>query len=162
MLIRKRKLAIAIPLALPLACVAVTAYRIPSVIDRLGEQPFRTLIASVEILVATMSANAVVLSSLLQDRGYKKMKYKPSDSNTRNLETSNGKKAVQSQWGSDDDLMRADDFNKHSTSVELKELRPHQQPEPAKLRAIAVESTWNIEISEEGKEKPSVPSHGSF
>ncbi|RDL41139.1 uncharacterized protein BP5553_01118 [Venustampulla echinocandica] len=49
---------------------------IPTVIDQHGLQPRRTLLASIDMLIATAVANAPVLVSLLQDRGFKKTKWK--------------------------------------------------------------------------------------
>ncbi|RDL32380.1 uncharacterized protein BP5553_08836 [Venustampulla echinocandica] len=71
-----QKFSITVRLALPLASVALTLYQIPAVIQHQGLQPFRTLIASIDILLATVVANAPVLVSLIQDRGAKKSKFK--------------------------------------------------------------------------------------
>lgn len=99
-------------MALPLFGVAFTIYQLPSVISRLGEQQFRTLLASMDILLATFTSNAVVLGSLLQDKGYKKEKYKHGDvkSGYNAKKTGaggfSGTKIMQNRWGSDEDLMR--------------------------------------------------------
>jgi hypothetical protein len=54
----------------------MTIYQIYRVTLHNGDQPLRTLLASIDILLVTFTSNAVVLSSLLQDRGYKKSKYR--------------------------------------------------------------------------------------
>jgi acetyl-CoA carboxylase alpha subunit len=54
----------------------MTAYKLHRVTSQHGAQPIRTLLASLEILLVTFTSNAVVLTSLLQDRGYKKSKYR--------------------------------------------------------------------------------------
>lgn len=61
----------------PLASVGFTCYRLPSIHARDGSQRYRTLLASVDILISTTSANALVVISFLKDRGFKKLKYRP-------------------------------------------------------------------------------------
>lgn len=85
----------------------VTLYRIPNIIDRAGSQPYRSLWASIEILLATAVANALVLGSFVRDRGVKKAKWKfgsMSDSMERTTPSRRGT-AIQ-HWGSDEDLVR--------------------------------------------------------
>ncbi|KAJ4418013.1 hypothetical protein N0V82_005865 [Gnomoniopsis sp. IMI 355080] len=60
----------------PLANVAFTCYRLPVVYTRAGAQPTRTLLASIDILISTATANALVVISFLKDRGFKKLKYR--------------------------------------------------------------------------------------
>lgn len=59
----------------PLIDVAFTSYRLPSIAMDGGAQAHRTLLASIDILVTTASANSLVVISFLQDRGFKKLKY---------------------------------------------------------------------------------------
>ncbi|KAJ5161733.1 hypothetical protein N7492_007125 [Penicillium capsulatum] len=77
----KRKVALVALFCLSLVLVAITCFRVPSVIDRRGSQPYRSLIASLEILAATAVSNVVVISSVMR----------------RNT-------VMQHQWGSDCDL----------------------------------------------------------
>ena len=105
----KRKLALVILFCLSLLLVGITCYRVPSVIDRGGNQPYRSLIASLEILAATAVSNAVVIGSFVRDRGVKKLKYKRelgSTSVSESVDNSQIRRntVMQHQWGSDCDL----------------------------------------------------------
>lgn len=78
-LLLKQKINILLRLSLPLFPITSTVYAIPALC---GRDPFatsqirRTLLVSIDILLTAFSANAVVLFSLLQDKGYKKSKFK--------------------------------------------------------------------------------------
>lgn len=105
----KRKVSLVALFCLSLVLVAITCFRVPSVIDRRGSQPYRSLIASLEILAATAVSNVVVISSFVRDRGVKKLKYKrdqgstsPSDSMDTCVMRRNT--VMQHQWGSDCDI----------------------------------------------------------
>ncbi|KAJ5083230.1 hypothetical protein N7456_012657 [Penicillium angulare] len=105
----KRKLALVILFCLSLALVGITCYRVPSVINRRGNQPYRSLIASLEILAATAVSNAVVIGSFVRDRGVKKLKYKRDlgfASVNESVDNSHVRRntVMQHQWGSDCDL----------------------------------------------------------
>lgn len=105
----KRKLGLVVLFCLSLALVAITCYRVPSVIFHNGAQPYRSLIASLEILAATAVSNVVVIGSFVRDRGVKKLKYKRtqgSASVTESMDTSSVRRntVMQHQWGSDSDL----------------------------------------------------------
>jgi hypothetical protein len=105
----KRKLGLVVLFCLSLILVAITCYRVPSVIDHDGAQPYRSLIASLEILAATAVSNAVVIGSFVRDRGVKKLKYKRtvgSASVSESMDTSFVRRntVMQHQWGSDSDL----------------------------------------------------------
>lgn len=83
---------------------SMTSYQLYRVTSHAGAQPLRTLLTSLDILLVTFTSNAVVLTSLLKDRGYKKSKYKHVQ------ELNIGPKATRSasrpSWGdSDEDLM---------------------------------------------------------
>ncbi|KAL2068904.1 hypothetical protein VTL71DRAFT_15242 [Oculimacula yallundae] len=105
-----QKISIMLRLSLPILSIALTLYQIPRVIEYRGQQPFRSLLASFDILLATFTSNAIVLISLLQDRGYKKSKYKvqPLTYENRNglakMPTAGGGRRP-SRWGSDEDLI---------------------------------------------------------
>jgi hypothetical protein len=72
----KRKISLVLLFSLSLILVALTGYRVKSVIDHRGRQQYRTVFASGEILAAAAVANAIVIGSYLRDRGVKKQKYK--------------------------------------------------------------------------------------
>lgn len=73
---RKLKLETFLLMLFPLANVAFTCYRLPVIYTKAGSQPARTLLASIDILISTASANALVVISFLKDRGFKKLKYR--------------------------------------------------------------------------------------
>ncbi|KAF3398418.1 hypothetical protein F1880_006279 [Penicillium rolfsii] len=105
----KRKVALVTLFCLSLILVAITCYRVPSVINRRGAQPYRSLVASFEILAATAVSNLVVIGSFVRDRGVKKLKYKRaqgSASVTESMDNSFVRRntVMQHQWGSDSDL----------------------------------------------------------
>jgi hypothetical protein len=153
-------------MALPLAGVALTCYQLPMVISRLGSQQFRSLVASFDILLATFTSNAIVLGSLLQDRGYKKTKYKHGDAqsgfNARKGSAGGvtgrefgATKILHDRWGSDEDLMRTSSGgDKGSVVIGLEELpspverngRNLDVPPKARFPEIRVASTWEIQV----------------
>ncbi|KAJ5975463.1 hypothetical protein N7481_009170 [Penicillium waksmanii] len=105
----KRKLALTILFCLSLILVAITCYRVPSVIEHSGSQQYRSLIASFEILAATAVSNMVVIGSFVRDSGVKKLKYKrdqgsASVSESMDNSTVRRNTVMQSHWGSDSDL----------------------------------------------------------
>ncbi|EGX94744.1 integral membrane protein Pth11-like, putative [Cordyceps militaris CM01] len=57
--------------------VAITLFRVPKIIRVQGDQTFRSMWASIEILAATVVANIVALGSFLRDSGAKKTKFRP-------------------------------------------------------------------------------------
>ncbi|KAH8588364.1 hypothetical protein B0O99DRAFT_488826, partial [Bisporella sp. PMI_857] len=73
---QKTKFQTLLRLSFPLLCISLTAYQLYSIVSRHGAQQRRSLLASFDLLVSTFTSNAVVLGSLLRDRGYKKEKYK--------------------------------------------------------------------------------------
>lgn len=91
----------------------------PIIIDRHFAQPIRSLLASFDILLATFISNATVLVSLLQDRGYKKTKYKHGTERDGFHVKATLKGGVvegigrvrHERWGSDEDLMRSESDN---------------------------------------------------
>lgn len=125
----------------PLVNVAFTCFRLPFIRVNHGAQRYRTLLASVDILIATASANALVVISFLKDRGFKKLKYRhregedhePSTGGVvssgvelESLDNVNGERPFSNRksilpsprrptWGSDEDLMRDDSDGGPST-----------------------------------------------
>jgi hypothetical protein len=132
-------------LALPLLSVTVNLYRLPSIIDHRGDQQFRTLMASIDMLVATVAANAVVLSSLLQDKGYKKLKYRHMADGDPFKARTGSKTPLKNQWGTDEDLMQYDDMENNAPSIEMNPIRRLEQ---AKFPVIMVESRWEVDTIE--------------
>ncbi|KAK2595305.1 hypothetical protein QQS21_006961 [Conoideocrella luteorostrata] len=104
----RRKLQLVLLFSLSLSVVAVTIFRLPRTIQEHGRQQYRSLLASVELLFATASANALVLGSFVRDRGIKKQKFRRNsgaDSFDRSSNPRRPTLAVR-QWGSDEDLVR--------------------------------------------------------
>lgn len=104
----KKKVSLVCFFAFSMILVAITCYRVPSVIQRNGLQGYRSLLASLEILAATAVSNAVVIGSFVRDRGVKKQKFKKaygSASVSESLERSSVRRNITyHQWGSDADL----------------------------------------------------------
>ncbi|KAM5475741.1 hypothetical protein MauCBS54593_001433 [Microsporum audouinii] len=101
-----RKISLTLLFTLPLILVAITCYRIPSVISHRGSQQYRTLLASLEILAAAAVSNAIVIGSFVRDRGLKKQKFKAA-SFSESLEQTTSRRATitHHHWGSDADLV---------------------------------------------------------
>ncbi|KAJ5715800.1 uncharacterized protein N7483_012981, partial [Penicillium malachiteum] len=130
----KRKLALVILFCLSLILVGITCYRVPSVIERHGNQPYRSLIASLEILAATAVSNALVIGSFVRDRGVKKLKYKreigsASVSESMDNTTVRRNTVMHHQWGSDCDL---------AADLGIR-LDPELYPQKSHPRAIAAQ-----------------------
>ncbi|PGH37070.1 hypothetical protein GX50_00053 [[Emmonsia] crescens] len=101
----RRKFSLTLLFALSLILVVMTCYRVPAVIERHGNQQYRSLFASLEILVATAVSNAIVIGSFMRDRGVKKQKYKiGSVSEASDHKFSRRATITHHQWGSDADL----------------------------------------------------------
>lgn len=102
----KRKVSLTLLFALSLVLVAITCYRVPSVISRDGNQQYRSLLASLEILAAAAVSNAIVIGSFVRDRGLKKQKFKIG-SFTESVEQTSSRRATVTHhhWGSDADLV---------------------------------------------------------
>ncbi|CAJ2513560.1 Uu.00g016790.m01.CDS01 [Anthostomella pinea] len=103
----KRKVQLTLLFSMSLGVVATTIYRLPHILRTDGSQQTRSLLASVELLFATVAANALVLGSFVRDRGTKKKKYKhgsiAADSTDR---ASERRPTLNRHWGSDEDLVR--------------------------------------------------------
>lgn len=103
----KRKISLVLLFSLSLSVVCVTLYRVPHIIRSDGRQQYRSLLASVEILFATASANALVLGSFVRDRGIKKQKFRrTSAADSFDRGSAPRRPALHQQWGSDEDLVR--------------------------------------------------------
>jgi len=89
----------------------------------------------------------VVLASLLQDRGYKKSKFKQQRSTDRRVSVIEGRK---NRWDSDEDLIIQGSAKDESIRLEVfKGERPFSliiEPANAKLQEIRVANTWEVHI----------------
>lgn len=107
-----RKLQLVLLFSMSLLVAIITLYRLPKVIEAHGSQQLRSLLASIELLVATGVANALVLGSFVRDRGVKKRRFKyGSSAGESNHGTDSGNRSrrptvAERAWGSDDDLFR--------------------------------------------------------
>ncbi|MCJ1439088.1 hypothetical protein MMC27_008479 [Xylographa pallens] len=105
----KRKIHLVLLFGLSLILVAITIYRVYATIERHSDQPFRSLLASIEILAAAAVSNALVLGSFVRDRGVKKQKFKfGSTSGGSALDRPNtalNRPRAALSWGSDSDLV---------------------------------------------------------
>ncbi|TQS34459.1 hypothetical protein Golomagni_05157 [Golovinomyces magnicellulatus] len=101
-----KKIQLILLFSLSLLPVGITLFRIPHVIDRHGLQQYRSVLASVEILMATIAANAVVLGSFVRDRGVKKPKFKLTSTNESEEPVGSVRGKLSRFWGSDEDLVR--------------------------------------------------------
>lgn len=156
----KRKISLALLFAMSIILVAITCYRVPSVINRHGSQQYRSLLASLEILVATAVSNAVVIGSFIRDRGLKKTKFKKvygSASVSESLGSSSVRRATITyhQWGSDADL--ASDLGirldpKLHESPELPPVRPAPVALPCHItaRTGTVDPNWTFKRNSNG------------
>lgn len=108
----KRKLQLVLLFSMSLLVASITLYRLPKVIEAHGSQQLRSLLASIELLVATGVANALVLGSFVRDRGVKKRRFKYGSSAGESYHgTDSGNRSrrptvADRAWGSDDDLFR--------------------------------------------------------
>ncbi|KAH8699090.1 hypothetical protein BGW36DRAFT_294803 [Talaromyces proteolyticus] len=106
----KRKIGLTILFASSLILIAITGFRVPSVIKRDGLQSYRSLLASLEILAATAVSNFVVIGSFIRDRGLKKAKFKRPEGSlsvSESVDQNSVRRTTltQHQWGSDADLV---------------------------------------------------------
>lgn len=142
-----RKISLVLLFGLSLILVAITLYRVVSVIDRHYDQRFRSLLASLEILAAAAVSNALVLGSFVRDRGAKKQRFRfgstGGHSSLDRSTTAPHRALTARNWGSDADLvgdlgMRLDpELTEKSSSV----------PRPAPV-AMALHSTSNVNTSD--------------
>ncbi|KAF4592455.1 putative integral membrane protein [Ophiocordyceps camponoti-floridani] len=103
----RRKLQLIMLFSLSISVVAVTIYRVPHILREHGRQQYRSLLASVELIFATASANALVLGSFVRDRGIKKAKFRSASlADSFDRSSYPRRPTLQQQWGSDEDLVR--------------------------------------------------------
>jgi hypothetical protein len=145
----KRKTQLIMLFSLSLAPVTVTIYRVPHILADHGDQSTRSLYASVEILFATVAANALVLGSFVRDRGVKKKKFKYGSIAAGSMERSSGSESrrptATKHWGSLEDLARDTGYGVHP---ELRETDPaldgtNYTPAPLSTLSDGMNS-WNF------------------
>lgn len=73
----KRKVLLVMLFCFGFLTVSITLFRVPKIIQLQGDQIFRSMWASIELLAATTVANIVALGSFLRDSGAKKTKFRP-------------------------------------------------------------------------------------
>lgn len=145
----KRKVQLVLLFSLSLGVVAVTFFRVTHVIEAHGSQQMRSLLASVELLIATGVANALVLGSFVRDRGVKKRKFRydsvagESYHATDSANRSRRPAIAGLAWGSDVDLVRDVGFGVQN------DLRsPVADPEaarPTPAGPVAPHKTFNLQ-----------------
>ncbi|KAL2002780.1 hypothetical protein VTN02DRAFT_5939 [Thermoascus thermophilus] len=156
----RRKISLVLLFAMSIILVAVTCYRVPSVIRRNGSQQFRSLIASLEIWVATAVSNAIVIGSFVRDRGVKKPKFKKAlvlGSATSSLDRGSVRRAMISHhhWGSDADLacdlgIRLDP-SLYSNEIQAVRPAPVVLPtHPLTAQAGTVDPNWTFRRNSDG------------
>ncbi|KAK5108568.1 hypothetical protein LTR62_008225 [Meristemomyces frigidus] len=131
----QRKFQLVALFSLSTIMIAVTATRIPKVVDHHGRQQYRTVWASCEILAATCVSNAVILGSFLRDRGTKKNKFR-SQSMSDSIDRASVRRptlVAMQRLGSDEDLFRS--LGCRMPRHLLEEGAPVARPAPAGLSA---------------------------
>ena len=166
--------------------VAITAYRIPSTIDRKSSQQYRSLLASLEILAAAFVSNAIVIGSFIRDRGVKKAKFRAAsiDDGTSSLNRTNTNQTrrtrnvsvTQHHWGSDEDLvrgvgvalpplLRSGTYQEQARLAEVAEMVVEAAPQTATTvpiesndhtRNVPFKSKWNFAEASRTRKKPSL------
>lgn len=105
----RRKIQLVLLFSLSLSAVCVTLYRVPHILQEHGRQQYRSLLASVELIFATASANSLVLGSFVRDRGLKKQKFRRTSTAAESFDrtsTNPRRPHLHRHWGSDEDLVR--------------------------------------------------------
>lgn len=176
-----KKVSLTLLFLLSLVLIAVTSYRMPSVIARNYSQQYRSLLASLEILAATCVSNGIVIGSFLRDKGVKKKKYRAVSATytdegegsmlgrpaTRTMKPS----AAQRHWGSDEDLVRglgltvSHELRHHSALLDAKAdpAQDHRVPDPAispQGRGL-IDPSWTFRKGSAHSERHRKPSDAS-
>lgn len=118
---KKRKILLVMLFCFGFLTVGITLYRVPKIIEFNGDQIFRSMWASIELLAATTVANIVALGSFLRDSGAKKTKFRPGYHNSSGTTSRGGGHGNGVTTGATwDDLERA---------------KSHQQQQPRKTES---------------------------
>lgn len=98
----RQKFNLIITFSLSCIPVATTLYRVPSIINHHGEQPYRTLWASIEVLAACVVSNAIALGAFVRGMmGHKKNVFRPPTMLDRT-----SVRPGMGLWGSDEEIAR--------------------------------------------------------
>ncbi|KAF4550046.1 Hypothetical protein D9617_19g103510 [Elsinoe fawcettii] len=104
---KTRKFFLCMLFSASLILIGITGTRVPKVIEKLGRQQYRTVWASIEILVSTFVSNAVILGSFVRGTGVKKNKYR-AQSVSDSIERAPTRRMTQPlACDSDEDLFRS-------------------------------------------------------
>lgn len=121
----KRKLGLILLFSTNIVMVVIVANRVPAVIRHHGQQQYRTVWASSEVLAASAVSNAIVIGSFLRDRGVKKAKYKfGSQTDSMDKRSVRRPTLTNTQWGSDEDLAADLGYRLDPELCERPSLRP--------------------------------------
>ncbi|KAB8304751.1 hypothetical protein EYC80_004105 [Monilinia laxa] len=130
-------------LALPALCIFSTINQLQKVVTHKGDQQIRSLMASFDILLTTLISNASVIGSLLQDKGYKKTKYKTPI--YRDVPSSTPSTRYTQRLGSDEDLMipSSDADGKGAMTIALDVLHETASRENDEVREFGADGLGN-------------------
>jgi len=73
---KSRRFFVCILFSVNVLLICITSSRIPKVIEAHGRQQYRTVWASLEILISTFVSNGVIVGTFIRDKGIKKNKYR--------------------------------------------------------------------------------------
>lgn len=142
-------------LSLPLLNVAYTAATSYLVPVSLFTQHTRSLYSALDALLNAFIANAVVLCALLQDKGYKKSKYKHDPTIIKNI--TKPKSRGREPWDSDEELIMGEIMDGSSRGESRVAVNGRTERADAiemtpvsgmKLKSIQVKQTWEVEIED--------------
>lgn len=155
----KRKVQLVSLFGLSIVLIAITATRIPRVIQHRGSQQYRSVWASVEILASTAVSNAVILGAFLRDKGSKKTKFK-SNSVVDSIDRASVRRptVVGVGMGSDEDLFRAMGMK---VPEHLQDEKSKPRPAPVAMPAKAEPSPPSSSPSASGDAKANANTHSS-
>ncbi|KAL1891235.1 hypothetical protein Cpir12675_005053 [Ceratocystis pirilliformis] len=151
----KRKAQLIVLFSLNLSVMIISVVRTHNVMLEHGEQQYRSMMASIELLFAVAASNSLVLGSFVRDRGVKKNKFRfdgdcaglsPGLSDHQSIINSAapGRHQVyKNHWGSDEDLVQGlglglkPELRQQDTiTLDPKDQHPHFTPAPILLRPV--------------------------
>ncbi|KAG9249114.1 hypothetical protein BJ878DRAFT_475891 [Calycina marina] len=142
-----QKWSIIIRMGPPALGIAMALYQIFTVTTHQRNQQCRSLMASINTLLATFISNSMILGSLMMDKGYKE-KYKHSLYHPQRLVIREGAK-----WDSGEELIQqisGGDYKDHM-SIQMRnspfEKEVGRDVSPAKLANIHVAATWETMVA---------------
>lgn len=153
----KRKLQLISLFSLNLSVVSISVARVHNIIAKHGDQQYRSLMASVELLFAVAAANSLVLGSFVRDRGAKKHRFKfDGDGFSSDRYSTSGAAATalrqhqhqqqhqqqpvyKHHWGSDEDLVHGlgvkPELRLDTKMADPKDQHPHFTPAPMMMHS---------------------------